>query len=49
VGLKIRSVGASPDPGLLSEVQERIKPAQNICWKEGHLESDDADAMEKGS
>jgi L-galactose dehydrogenase len=49
VDRNVRSVGVSPEPELLSQIQEMIKPVKNVCWKEGRPENDDPGAVEKGS
>jgi len=49
VDRNVKSVGVPPDPELLSQVQEMIRPVKNICWKEGRPENDDPGAVEKGS
>jgi L-galactose dehydrogenase len=45
----VRSVGVVPDPDLLANVLEMIKPVANVCWKEGRPENDDPGAVEKRS
>ncbi len=49
VDRNIKSVGVAPDPELLAEVLEMIKPVANIVWKEGRPENDDPGAVEKQS
>jgi L-galactose dehydrogenase len=49
VDSNVKSVGVAPDPELLAEVLEMIKPVANIVWKEGRPENDDPGAVEKGS
>jgi L-galactose dehydrogenase len=45
----VRAVGVAPDPELLANVLEMIKPVANVCWKEGRPENDDPGAVEKKS
>jgi len=45
----VKSVGVAPDPELLAEVLEAIKPVANVCWKEGRPENHDPGAVEKRS
>jgi len=45
----VKSVGVTPDPELLAEVLEMIKPVANIVWKEGRPENHDPGAVEKQS
>lgn len=47
VDSNVKSVGVAPDPKLLAEVLEMIKPVANIVWKEGRPENDDPGALEK--
>jgi L-galactose dehydrogenase len=49
VDRNIKSVGVAPDPELLAEVLEMIKPVANVVWKEGRPENDDPGAVEKQS
>jgi L-galactose dehydrogenase len=45
----VKAVGVAPDPELLAEVLEMIKPVANVCWQEGRPENHDPDAVEKQS
>jgi len=47
VDANVEIVGTEPDPELLAEVLEIIKPVANIYWKEGLPENDDPGAIEK--
>jgi len=47
VEANIKIVGTEPEPELLAEVLEMIKPVANIYWKEGLPENDDPGAIEK--
>lgn len=47
VEANIKIVGTEPEPELLAEVLEMIKPVANIYWKEGLPENDDPGAVEK--
>ncbi len=49
VDRNVKSVGVAPDPELLAEVLEMIKPVANVCWKEGLPENHDPGAVEKQS
>lgn len=49
VDMNVKSVGVSPDPQLLAEVLELIKPVANVCWKEGRPENDDPGAVDRQS
>ena len=49
VDRNVKAVGVAPDPELLAEVLEMIKPVANICWKEGRPENHDSNAVEKQS
>ena len=49
VDRNVKSVRVAPDPELLAEVLEMIKPVANICWKEGRPENHDPGAVEKQS
>jgi len=49
VDRNVKAVGVAPDPELLAEVLEMIKPVANICWKEGRPENYDPGAVEKQS
>jgi L-galactose dehydrogenase len=49
VELNLNSVGVTPDPALLAEVQAMIKPVANIAWQEGRPENYVPNAVEKQS
>ncbi len=49
VELNLNSVGVTPDPDLLAEVQAIIKPVANIAWREGRPENYAPNAVEKQS
>jgi L-galactose dehydrogenase len=45
----LRAVGVAPDPELLAEVLDILRPAANVVWKEGRPENDDPGAVDKRS
>lgn len=45
----VKVAGKRPDPQLLAEVLDILKPVMNVCWKEGLPENDDPGAVEKRS
>jgi L-galactose dehydrogenase len=47
VEANIKIIGTEPDPDLLAQVLEMIRPVANIYWKEGLPENDDPGAIEK--
>ena len=49
VDMNIKSVGVAPDPELLAEVLEMIKPVANVAWQEGRPENYDPGAVAKRS
>ncbi|MHC4676668.1 MAG: aldo/keto reductase [Planctomycetota bacterium] len=47
VEANINIIDTEPDPDLLAQVREMIRPVANIYWKEGLPENDDPGAIEK--
>ena len=49
VDKNVKSVGVAPDPEILAEVLQMIKPVANVVWMEGRPENQDPGAVEPGS
>ena len=45
----VAAVGVTPDPALLAEVVQILRPGQNVWWREGLPENSDPGAVEKDS
>ena len=45
----VKSVGVAPDPEILAEVLQMIRPVANVVWIEGLPENQDPGAVTPGS